>query len=230
MKHLVIIPTYNESENIEKIVNELFFLYPNIHVLVVDDSSPDGTADIVSNLKLKYFNLNLLVQKRKSGLANAYVNGFRWGINNGFELFTTMDADFSHNPKYIDDALNFIKDGFDVVCGARYIKGGGTTEKHWFRNLISILGNIWINWFWKTSLNDILEGFNTIKKEVLETINLDSIKAKGYIFGAELKYKSIKNGFRVIEIPILFEVRQKGSSKMNFAIIVEAFLFAFKNR
>lgn len=230
MKHLVVIPTYNESENIEEMLELLFFLYPNIFVLVVDDSSPDGTAIIVRNLKSKYKNLNILVQKKKFGLAKAYVNGFKWGLAQGFELFTTMDADFSHKPNYIADAVNFIKEGYDVACGARYIKGGSTTEKHWFRNFISKGGNLWINFIWQTSFSDILEGFNTIKKEVLEQINLDTIKSQGYIFGAELKYRSIKNGFKVAEFPISFDVRQKGHSKMDFSIIFEAFFFALKNR
>ena len=225
MKHLVVIPTYNEIENIEDMIRELFSLYPSVSVLVMDDSSPDGTANKVKSLQEEFKNLHLIIQEKKGGLANAYINGFKWGLKEGFDLFTSIDADFSHKPMYIADAIKLINEGADVACGARYMKGGNTTEKHWFRNLISIGGNIWVNFVLGTNLYDILEGFNTYSKKVLEKIDLNSIGSKGYIFGAEMKYRAIKSGFRLIEFPIYFDVRQKGKSKMSFDIISEALFF-----
>lgn len=221
-KHLVVIPTYNEAENIQKIIVEIFHLYPDISVLVVDDSSPDGTGNIVIEMQEKYSRLYLLMLPKKSGLANAYINGFKWGIDNGFDLFTSCDADFSHKPQYIKDALKLIDDGYDVACGARYIKGGHTTEQHWFRNFISIGGNIWANFILGTHFSDILEGFNTYTIEALQKINIDSVGAKGFIFQTEMKYKATKKNCKIIEFPIVFEERLKGKSKMSSIIILEA--------
>lgn len=223
MKHLVVIPTYNEIENIEDMINELFGLYPEISILVVDDSSPDGTGQKVKQLMENNPNLFILEQKEKSGLANAYINGFKWGLSKGFDLFTSIDADFSHKPIYIKDAVNLIESGVDIACGSRYAKDGNTTEKHWFRNFISIGGNIYADFILGDNIKDWTEGFNTYTKDALYKINLDSIKVKGYIFQAEMKYKAVKAGCIVKEFPILFEERKKGKSKMSSNIIVEAF-------
>lgn len=228
MKHLVVIPTYNEYDNIQKIVREIFSLYEDISILVVDDSSPDNTADIVKSMQSEYKNLYLLIQEKKGGLAKAYINGFKWGINNGFELFTTCDADFSHNPKYIKDAIELINKGFDVASGSRYMKGGGTDEKHWFRNLTSVGGNIYARLILGRKFIDWTEGFNTYTKSALEKINLDSIKVRGFIFSAEMKYKAVKCGLKTAEFPIYFEVRKKGDSKFNADILFEAFFNIIK--
>ncbi len=228
MKHLVVIPTYNESENIEDLINRIFQLYKDISILIVDDSSPDNTSGIVRNLQQKYASLYLLIQKEKQGLANAYINGFKWGIDNGFDLFTSCDGDFSHNPIYISHLVKKIEEGYDIASGSRYIKGGGTTEKNFFRNFISIGGNIWADFILRTKMKDILEGYSTYTKNALEKINLDSIKAKGYIFQAEMKYKAFKNGLKIAEVPILFETRTTGKSKMDFAIIFEALISVIK--
>ncbi len=224
MKHLVVIPTYNEAENIEDMVREIFKLYPQINILVMDDSSPDGTSNIVKSLQKEYKNLYLLIEKEKSGLANAYIKGFKWGLENGFDLFTSIDADFSHKPIYIRDALNLINQGFDLACGSRYTKDGTTTEKHWFRNFISVGGNVYADFILGNNFKDWTEGFNTYTRKTLEAINLDSIKVSGYIFQAEMKYKAIKNGCKSIEFPIIFEERKKGKSKMDSNIITEAFI------
>ena len=224
MKHLVVIPTYNEIENIENMINELFSLYPEISILVVDDSSPDGTAQKVKQLMENNPNLFILEQSEKSGLANAYINGFKWGLSKGFDLFTSIDADFSHKPIYIKDAVKLIESGVDIACGSRYAKDGNTTEKHWFRNFISIGGNIYADFILGDNIKDWTEGFNTYTKDALYKINLDSIKVKGYIFQAEMKYKAVKAGCIVKEFPILFEERKKGKSKMSSHIIIEALI------
>lgn len=222
MNHLVVIPTYNEAETIEKIIVQFFTLYNNISILIVDDSSPDGTGEIVKNLQQKYKNLFLLTQNKKSGLAKAYINGFKWGIENGFDLFTSCDADFSHDPIHVKEFKKFINEGYDVVCGSRYVTGGYTSEKNFFRNLISIGGNIWANLILGTKIKDLLEGYNTYTKYALEVINLDSIHADGFIFQAEMKYNALKKNLKIREVPINFIVRSQGTSKMTFGIVFEA--------
>lgn len=230
MKHLVVVPTYNEVENIKDMINELSDLYPQIDILIVDDSSPDGTADVVRKLQNKYPRLYLLQQGKKLGHANAYINGFKWGLNKNYDLFTSIDADFSHKPIYINEAIKHISNGVDIACGSRYIKNGHTTEKHWFRNFISIGGNMYANFILGKEFDDWTEGFNTYTKDSLYKINIDSIKAKGFIFHAEMKYKAIKSGCKVVEFPILFEERKKGRSKMDFHIIWEAFFFVLNTK
>lgn len=224
MKHLIVIPTYNEAENVEKIIRETFKLYPEIHILIVDDSSPDGTAEIVRRLQKEYVNLFLLMQECKSGLASAYKNGFKWALKNNYDIIGQCDADFSHNPIYISEFIKKINEGYDVVVGSRYTKGGKTTEKNFFRNLISIGGNIFADFILKTGIKDLLEGYSTYTKEALEKIDVDSVKAKGFIFQTEMKYKAFKAGLKIVEVPINFEVRTKGKSKMTINIVFEALI------
>ena len=227
MKHIVVIPTYNEAENIESLILELFNLYPSLSILVVDDSSPDGTADIVKKLQGTNNNLHLLSQNKKLGLANAYINGFKWALENGFDVFTSMDADYSHNPKYLAEAIKVIEEGYDIACGSRYLDNAHTDEKHWFRNLISLGGNIYINLILGNRLKDWTGGFNTYTKKSLEMINLNSITVKGYIFQAQMKYKAVKSGCKIKEFPFSFATRIKGKSKMSATIIIEAFFAVF---
>ncbi len=228
MKHLVVIPTYNEKENIEKLIRTVFELYPQISILIVDDSSPDGTSKIVEELKKEFSNLFLLNQSMKMGLANAYINGFKWGLDKGFDLFTSLDADFSHNPLYIKTAICKINEGYDIALGSRYIKGGSTNEKDWFRNFTSIFGNLYTRMILGKTLYDWTGGFNTYTKNALEKIDLNNIKVKGYIFQAEMKYKAFKKGCKFSEFPINFEVRTQGKSKMNYVIVLEALFSVLK--
>ena len=228
MKHIVVIPTYNEAENIENLISELFYMYPSISILIVDDSSPDGTAEIVKKLKSKYDNLHLLLQDKKSGLAKAYINGFKYAIEKGFDVFTSMDADFSHNPKYLKDAVRIIEDGYDLACGSRYINNACTDEKNLFKNIISIGGNIYINLVLGKQLKDWTGGFNTYTKKALELIDINSIDVKGYIFQAQMKYRALKRKCRIKEFPIIFETRIKGKSKMSISIVLEAFFSVLK--
>lgn len=230
MNHLIIIPTYNEADTIEKIVNTIFENYNQSSILIVDDSSPDGTGKIVENLQKKYSKLYLLIQEKKNGLAAAYINGMKWGINKNFDVFSSCDADFSHNPKYFKDIIQYIEDGYELVTGSRYIKDGKTDEKGLFKNLISVGGNFYTRFILGFDVFDWTSGFNTYTKSALDKINLDSIKSKGYIFQAEMKYKAIRKGAKFKEFPIEFEVRKEGCSKMDFKIVSEAFLRVLKIR
>ena len=197
MKHIVVIPTYNEAENIENLISEVFKLYQALSILVVDDSSPDGTADIIKKLQNTHENLFLLSQEKKSGLANAYINGFKWAMEKDYDVFTSMDADFSHNPKYLAAAIKAINEGYDIACASRYINNANTDEKQWFRNLISIGGNLYINFVLGSQLKDWTGGFNTYTRKALEKINIDSISVKGYIFQAQMKLKAVKSGLKL---------------------------------
>lgn len=228
MKHLIVIPTYNEADNIKSMADTLFGLYPERSILIVDDSSPDGTGSIVNDLKKEYKNLYLLTQEKKSGLGNAYKNGFKWGLENGFDLFTTFDCDFSHPPESIKTATELINKGIDCACGSRYVPTGDTKETNWFKKYLSIGGNIYARVILGRELYDWTEGFNTYTKEALEKINLSRIKANGYVIHAEMKYKALKQKCKVAEFPISFRERTSGKSKMDIKIIIEAFFMLLK--
>ncbi len=228
MNHLIIIPTYNEAENIKSMADTLFSLYPEKSILVVDDSSPDGTGRIVNNLKSEYKNLYLLTQEKKSGLGKAYIKGLNWGLNNGFDLFTTIDCDFSHPPEAIKTAIELINKGADCACGSRYVPSGDTKETNWLKKYLSIGGNIYARVLLGRELLDWTEGFNTYTKYALEKIQLSTVESNGYVFQAEMKYKAIKGGCKVLEFPINFQERVAGKSKMDIKIITEAFFMLIK--
>ncbi len=228
MKHLIIIPTYNEAQTVEKITDAIFSRYDSLNILVVDSSSPDGTADIIKNLQKKYNRLFLLTEEKKSGLANAYKIGMKWGLENGFDAISTCDADFSHNPKHFAEIIQYLNEGYEAIFGSRYIKGGNTQEKNWFRNFISIGGNHYARLIIGKEIYDWTGGFNTYTKSALEKIDLNSLKANGYILNAEIKYKAVHSGCKYKEFGIDFAEREKGKSKMDFRIIFEAFLYVFK--
>ena len=230
MNHLIIIPTYNEAKTVEKIISAIFNMYDNFNILIVDDSSPDGTANIIEKLKENYPKLHLLVQDKKYGLARAYINGMKWGIENGFDVFSTCDADYSHNPKHFQDVLKYLNEGYNALSGSRYIEGGNTQETNWFKNLISIGGNNYARLILGKEMHDWTDGFNTYTKEALDKINLDSIKSTGYIMHAEMKYKAMHSGCKLKEFPIDFAMREEGYSKMSFHIIFEAFIQVLKIR
>ena len=230
MKHLVIIPTYNEAENVEAIVRKIFELYPNINILIVDDSSPDGTSNIVKKLQKEFSLLHLLIRDKKEGLAKAYIAGFNWGIENNFSVFTSFDADFSHDPKYIKNAIEMINSGCDVVCASRYVNKGYSEEQNFFKKYISVLGNLYIKTILGNKIKDWTGGFNTYTKYAVEKINLNTISVKGYIFQTQMKYRAVKEGCKYGEFPICFKERTKGKSKMTASIIIEAFISIIKIR
>ncbi len=232
LEKLVIIPTYNEKENIAAILAAIFSLNYEYHVLVIDDGSPDGTAAIVKSL-LSKFPGRLFIQERhgKLGLGTAYITGFNWAVKRGYSYIFEMDADFSHNPADLQRLYEACKTGgADVAVGSRYIKGGGKVHWPWDRVLLSKGASLYTRLITWMPVQDPTAGFVCYRKSVLEAINLDEIRFTGYAFQIEMKFASWKLGFRIKEVPIIFEDRQLGVSKMNKGIIKEGVLGVLKLR
>ena len=221
---LVIIPTYNEKENVAQIIEAVLALPHNFHVLIVDDSSPDGTGDIVKEIqKVKSEHVHLLSRAGKEGLGKAYIAGFKWAIQKDYAYIFEMDADFSHDPKNLLDLYRACnKEGADMSIGSRYIKGGGVVNWDWYRLLLSYGGSIYVRLITGMRVKDATAGFVCYRKEVLETIDLDNIKFVGYAFQIEMKYNAHKLGFKLKEVPITFKDREEGVSKMSGSIVGEA--------
>ena len=222
MKKLVIIPTYNEIENMKMLLPALMGLSQKFDVLVVDDSSPDGTADFVKEFARIEPRVHVLVRAAKQGLGKAYLAGFDWGLKNNYDVLTEMDADFSHAPKHLNEILSLIET-HDVVIGSRYVLGGGTVNWGIIRKVISRGGSLYSRIILGYPLRDWTGGFNCWRREVLEKINLSGIRSNGYSFQIELKYKALKHGYKIHETPIIFEDRRVGQSKMSLKIVLEAF-------
>ncbi|MEO6883035.1 MAG: polyprenol monophosphomannose synthase [Bacteroidia bacterium] len=224
-RNIVIIPTFNEKENIEKMIRKVFSLPTDFHVLIVDDGSPDGTAGIVKTL-VSEFSGKLFIEERKGklGLGTAYIHGFRWALKNNYDFIFEMDADFSHNP---EDLIRLYKacaeQGADVAIGSRYVKGGHI--ENWPRNreLMSYYASIYVRMILWIKVHDTTAGFKCYRRKVLETIDLDNIKFVGYAFQIEMKYTAWKLGFKIVEVPITFTDRTEGYSKMSKGIFKEAF-------
>ncbi|MFM1998726.1 MAG: hypothetical protein RL204_673 [Bacteroidota bacterium] len=229
---LVIIPTYNEKENIERMVRKVFSLPKDFHLLIVDDGSPDGTASIVKELQ-KEFDGRLFIMERagKLGLGTAYIAGFKWALARTYEYVFEMDCDFSHNPDDLVRLYAGCKDqGGDVAVGSRYVKGGGVENWPWHRLFISFGASIYVNTVLWLGVRDSTAGFVCYKRRVLEKINLDNIKFIGYAFQIEMKYKARRNGFKIVEVPIRFADRVLGTSKMSMGIFNEAIVGVLKMR
>ena len=232
MEKLVIIPTYNEKENITNILHAIFNLNEGFHVLVIDDGSPDGTAQIVKELQSKFSNI-LFIEERKGklGLGTAYIHGFNWAINKGYNFIFEMDADFSHNPNDLPRLYNACKnEGADVAVGSRYVNGGGVVN--WPKNRIALskgasLYTRMITWM---PIKDPTAGFMCYSREALQAINLEQIHFVGYAFQIEMKYAAWKLGFKIKEVPIIFQDRAFGVSKMNKSIVKEGVLGVLKLR
>jgi len=226
--NLVIIPTYNERENIERIVQNISSLEVEFDILVIDDNSPDGTGDIVESLQKNTKNLNLIRRKAKMGLGTAYITGFKWAIERGYEIIYEMDADFSHNPLDLVRLYNTCRNGADLAIGSRYISGVNVVNWPLGRVLMSYMASIYVRMVTGLKIKDTTAGFKAYKREVLETIELDNIKSRGYAFQIEMKFTTWKFGFNIKEIPIIFTERQEGTSKMSGGIFNEAFWGVFK--
>ena len=224
MNKIVIIPTYNERENVEAIIDAVFQLHQNFHVLVIDDSSPDGTADLVRTIQSRYKGLFLEERKGKLGLGTAYIHGFRWALQRGYRYICEMDADFSHNPKDLQRLVDACVDGADVAVGSRYVRGGKIENWPLDRHIYSRGGSFYTRMITWMPVRDSTAGFVCYRREVLETINLDQIKFVGYAFQIEMKFAAWKLGFRIAEVPITFIDRKLGVSKMNKGIIKEGVL------
>ena len=220
---LIVIPTYNEADNIEAIICELMAINVNYHILVVDDSSPDGTGFLVKSLFKHYPNrLFLETRPKKEGLGRAYIHAFQWALTAGYKTVFQMDADFSHNPKDIPKMELELKEHCDVVIGSRYIDGINVVNWPLSRILLSLAASYYVKFFTSLPVKDATAGFVGYKAEVLKAINLDTVKFVGYAFQIELKYKAWKKGFKLKEYSIIFLNREKGQSKMNGSIIWEA--------
>ncbi|NMC68203.1 MAG: polyprenol monophosphomannose synthase [Spirochaetales bacterium] len=230
-KLLIIIPTYNESQNILLFLEKLYESCKDLDfsVLVVDDNSPDGTAIIVKNWMNDHSNCHLLNREKKEGLGKAYIAGFKWGLNKDFDYFCQIDADFSHDPIYIPSFLEKTND-FDFIIGSRYVTGGGVKGWGLLRRIISRGGSLYSKIILNSKINDFTGGFNLWNRNVLESINLDSLFSSGYSFQIEMKYRATKKGFKFYEFPIIFTDRVKGNSKMSKSIVFEAMLNVLKLR
>jgi dolichol-phosphate mannosyltransferase len=223
LEKLVIIPTYNEKDNIEAIIRYVFSMQKNYHILVVDDSSPDGTIDIVIKLQAEYpEQLFLEIRKGKLGLGTAYIHGFKWALSREYEYIFEMDADFSHNPEDLERLYAACKnDGADLAIGSRYVTGGNVKNWPWDRIMISKGGALYTKVITRMPIKDPTSGFICYSRKVLNAINLDEISFVGYAFQIEMKFVAWKSGFSIKEVPITFIDRRFGVSKMNKGIIKE---------
>lgn len=231
MSKLVIIPTYNEKENIERIVRKVLSLPGNYHILIVDDGSPDGTGAIVKRLQGEYAGkLHLMERAGKSGLGRAYIAGFKWALANQYEFIFEMDADFSHNPDDLERLYEACAAGADLVVGSRYTKGGKVVNWPWDRIFISKGGAFYTKVITWMPVNDPTAGFVCYRSKVLATIPLDEVHFVGYAFQIEMKYRTWKLGFKIKEVPITFQDRTEGISKMSTNIVKEAMYGVWKMR
>ncbi|OHA20358.1 MAG: hypothetical protein A2849_01110 [Candidatus Taylorbacteria bacterium RIFCSPHIGHO2_01_FULL_51_15] len=225
---IVVIPTYNEKENVENLIPAIFSLVPEIHVLVVDDNSPDGTAEAIQKLKKTYSGLRLLSRRRKEGLGKAYVQGFEEALKDPqISTLIMMDADLSHDPKHLKEMLA-LRSEYDLVIGSRYIPGGATIGWELWRRLLSRFANLYARTIIGAPFKDCTTGYNAISAKILSTVNFDTINLSGYAFIIHLKYLLYKAGARVREIPIVFKNRTAGTSKMSLNIISEGVLAPWK--
>ncbi len=224
-KNLVIIPTYNEIENIEKMIHTVFSLPREFELLIVDDGSPDGTAAKVKELQKTYTaKLHIEERKGKLGLGTAYIHGFKWALARNYDYIFEMDCDFSHNPADLPRLLEACEKGADVAVGSRYVKGGNVSNWDMKRILLSYFASLYVRMILWIPVKDTTAGFKCYKRRVLESIELDKIKFMGYAFQIEMKYRAVKKGFKIVEVPIMFTDRVLGVSKMSTKIFKEAFI------
>ena len=230
-KKIVIIPTYNERENIENIIRKVFSLEGEYNILIIDDGSPDGTADIVKRIQEEYPKRLFIIERgKKLGLGTAYLTGFRWSIENNYDYIFEMDADFSHNPDDLLRLYNACKAGADLAIGSRYCDGVSVVNWPIGRIIMSYYASAYDRKMLRMKIFDCTAGFKCYSRKVLETINLDDVRMKGYGFQIEMKYTAFKLGFNIKEVPIIFINRREGTSKMSSGILGEAFWGVIKLR
>lgn len=221
---VIIIPTYNERENIENIIRAIFSLEKVFHVLIIDDGSPDGTADIVKHLQDEFYEkLHILQRPKKMGLGTAYISGFKWALERQYDYIFEMDADFSHDPKDLPKLYKACsEEGGDVAIGSRYVTGVNVVNWPMGRVLMSYFASKYVRVITGMPIHDTTAGFKCYRRKVLETIDLDNIHFRGYAFQIEMKFTAYKCGFKIVEVPVIFVNRVKGTSKMNSSIFGEA--------
>jgi dolichol-phosphate mannosyltransferase len=230
-KNIVIIPTYNEIENIEKLVRTVFGLPRDFELLIVDDGSPDGTGNKVKELQKEYpSKLHIEERKGKLGLGTAYIHGFKWCLARDYDYIFEMDCDFSHDPKDLVRLLEACENGADLAIGSRYVKGGNVSNWDMKRILLSYFASIYVRLILWIPIKDTTAGFKCYSKKVLQTVDLDAVKFMGYAFQIEMKYRAYKKGFKIVEVPIMFTDRVLGVSKMSTKIFKEAFLGVIQMR
>ena len=224
------IPTYNERENLKAITEAVLASDPRLEVLIVDDSSPDGTGDLADRLAVVDKRVHVLHRAQKQGLGRAYLDAFRWALSRQYQYVLEMDADFSHHPKYLPQLLNEAERGTDLVLGSRYVPGGGTLNWGRIRRMISRGGSLYARIALGIPIRDLTGGFKCFRRGVLESVDLDAVRSNGYSFQIELTYRALQKGFRVKEVPIVFEDRRVGQSKMSRTIFFEALMMVWKLR
>lgn len=231
MRPIIILPTYNEKDNLAALVRGIFLVgIKDLHIIVVDDNSPDGTGRVADELAASYQQLQVIHRPRKEGLGKAYIAGFKKALADPQNQYIfEMDADFSHQPKYLPHFLDAIKNA-DLVLGSRNIPGGGVKNWSYGRRLISGFANLVVRLILGLPIRDLTGGFKCFRREVLENLSLDDVESAGYNFQIELTYKTIKKNYRVLEIPIIFEERRAGQSKFSLAIMMESFIKVLKLR
>src|SRR5579883_3587265 len=229
MKTLLIIPTYNEVENLPPLLKEIFEYAPETDILIVDDNSPDGTGELADKISAENARVHVMHRAGKLGLGTAYIAGFKYAVAHGYDAAFEMDADFSHDPCYLPDFLRAIK-GADLVIGSRYVAGGGTPNWSLMRRIISGGGNIFARFMLGIPVHDCTAGYRCYRREVLESIGLDTVQSQGYAFQVEMAYRVMKQGFKIVEIPIIFMDRRVGKSKMSRKIVIEAFTYVLRTR
>ncbi len=224
MRVLVVLPTYNEAENIDHVLHRIRGALPDAGVLVVDDGSPDGTAEMAEKLGEQLGNIDVLRRDAKSGLGSAYRAGFAWGLERGWEAFVEMDADLSHEPEALPTLIAPLREGVDLVIGSRYVPGGSIPNWRWHRRLLSQGGNVYAAMLLRMQVTDSTSGFRAYRADALRRIDLNAVRAEGYGFQIEMVYQVLQHGGQVTEVPIRFVDRVEGKSKMSMHIVVEALL------
>jgi dolichol-phosphate mannosyltransferase len=227
---IVCIPTYNERDNLEPITRAVLEAEPRADILVVDDNSPDGTGQLADELARAQPRLRVLHREQKQGLGKAYLHAFQWALERGYAYVVEMDADFSHDPKYLPRLLDEAQDGADLVLGSRYVAGGGTVNWGVGRKILSRGGSLYARTILGIRTRDLTGGFKCFNRRVLEAIDLPTVQSSGYAFQIELTYRTLKKGFQVREVPIVFEDRRVGQSKMSRKIFLEGLTMVWKLR
>ena len=226
---VICLPTYNERENLERLVAAVHDVVPDVHILVIDDNSPDGTGQIADRLAAADDRVHVLHRTAKEGLGRAYIAGFQWALQRDYARVFEMDCDFSHQPRYLPVFLQ-MAERYDLVLGSRYIAGGGTQDWSWFRRFLSRGGNLYARTLLDLPYTDLTGGFKCFNRRVLEALPLDGIVSNGYVFQIEMTLLAVRRGFSVGEVPIQFPDRTAGESKMDQGIVVEAMRNVWKLR